>query len=79
MTPTRRPVRIDTASPDQQGCLIFADGRLVAACVQLGVEHDPGLAGKWFLEHGFGRLSDCEQPVFDDLDAAERWIVAHLA
>jgi len=52
---------------------------LVAVLVQLGFEHNSGLAGKWFLEHAFGSLDDRKQPVFEDLDAAERWVVSRLA
>ena len=75
---TRRLVRVDTGSPDEDGCLIFADDRLVAVLVQLGVEHNSELAGKWFLEHAFGSLGHCEQPVFEDLHAAERWVASRL-
>jgi len=76
---SRRVVRVDTGSPDEEGCLLFADDRLVAVLVQLGFEHNSGLAGKWFLEHAFGSLDDRKQPVFEDLDAAERWVVSRLA
>jgi len=76
---SRRVVRVDTGSPDEEGCLLFADDRLVAVLVQLGFEHNSGLAGKWFLEHAFGSLEDRKQPVFEDLDAAERWVVSRLA
>jgi hypothetical protein len=75
---TRRIVRVDTGSPDEDGCLMFADDRLVAVLVQLSVEHNSGLAGKWFLEHAFGSLDDPERPVFEDLDAAERWVASRL-
>jgi len=76
---TRQNVPVHTGSPDQDGCLLFADGRLVAVLVRLSGEHDPELVGKWFLEHGFGRLDAPEQPVFDDLDVAQRWVILRLA
>jgi hypothetical protein len=29
-------------------------------------------------EHAFGSLDDPERPVFEDLDAAERWVASRL-
>ena len=76
---TRQLVNVETGSPDEAGCLLFSDGRLVAVFVQLGREHNSGLAGKWFLEHAFGSLDKNDQPIFDDLEAAESWITARLS
>src|ERR1051325_7159453 len=76
---TRQMVQIDTASPDQDGCVLLADGRLVAVLVRLNGVHGPDLSGKWFLEQGFGALDEPDHPVFDDLDAAENWISSRLA
>lgn len=77
MTLTRELIKVDTGGPDEEGCLVFEDGRLVAVLVRLSSEHDSSLTGKWFLEHGFGPLDTSEHPIFDDLPAAERWIAAH--
>ena len=76
---TRQLVNVETGSPDEAGCLLFIDRRLVAVFVQLGLEHNSGLAGKWFLEHAFGSLDKNDQPIFDDLEAAESWITARLS
>ena len=76
---TRQMVQIDTGSPDAEGCVLLADGRLIAVLVRLDDMHGPDLSGKWFLEHGFGALDQPDHPVFDDLDAAEDWISSRLA
>lgn len=76
MTLTRQSVRVDTGGPDEEGCLVFDNGRLIAVLVRLSSEHDQMLDRKWFLEHGFGELDTSEHPVFDDLGAAEGWIAA---
>ena len=76
MTITRQPVRIDTAGPDEEGCLFFHDARLVAVFVRLSEQHVSDIAGMWFLEHGFGPLDNLQHPIFDDLGAAEEWVTA---
>ena len=69
-----QPVRVDTGTEDEEGCLVFADGRLVAVLVRLSEQHD-GLAGQWFHEHGFGpALDEPAHPVFPTLEAAKDWI-----
>lgn len=75
----RQFVSLDTSGPDERACLFFAAGKLVAIVVQLADEHNAAMAGKWFLERGFGALDRMEHPLFDDLDCAERWIAANLA
>jgi hypothetical protein len=72
-----KPVQIETGGADQEGFLVFADGRLVAVLVRLSAEHE-GLAGRWFFEHGFGRLDAPTHPIFVDSEEAEAWIAAHL-
>jgi hypothetical protein len=66
--------RIATGGPDEEGYLFFGDERLVAVLVRLSHQHEEQ-AGKWFLEHGFGPLDNGEHPIFDDLDAAQSWIL----
>ena len=78
MTVALQPVRVDTGSADQQGCLVFVDDRLVAVLVRLSEQHDDK-AGRWFLEHGFGRLDGPAHPTFDDIGTAQAWIAGRLA
>ena len=72
-----QPVRIATGSQDEEGELVFADGRLVAVLVHLSDEHEDE-AGKWFLEAGFGRVSQPNPPTFSNLDEAQAWIQRQL-
>ena len=76
---TLRPVRIANGSGDENGCLVFANDRLVAVLVQLSDAHE-GFAGHWFLEAGFSRrLDDPVGPTFADLEAAQGWITERLS
>jgi len=72
-----QPARVATGSADTESWLVFAGGFLVAVLVQLSEEHGED-AGKWFLEAGFGRLDDPNQPKFADLDEAQEWIARRL-
>ena len=72
-------VRVATGSGDEDGCLVIADGRLVAVLVHLSGEHYQELSGRWYLEAGFGRLDGPDHPTFADLDAAQGWIMRRLA
>ncbi len=67
------PVQILTDSHDQEGRLVFIDDLLVAVLVRLSDQH-VGSAGLWYLEAGFGLVAHKEAPLFDDLDAAVRWL-----
>ena len=78
MIPELRPVRINTASLDEEGLLVFVADRLVAVLVKLSEQHGSD-AGRWFLEHGFGRLDDLKRPTFIELEAAKRWIEERLS
>ena len=73
-----QPVRVGTDSPDEEGQLVLADGRLVAVLVHLSDEYEAD-AGKWFLEAGFGRVNHPDPPMFADLDEAQGWIEQRLA
>jgi hypothetical protein len=74
---TLQPVRVAT-DYDEDGCLVFADNRLVAVLVRLS-EHHGHVAGQWFYETGFGRLNGPEHPIFLDLDVAQDYIRDRLA
>ncbi len=71
---TTQPVLI-AGSPDEEGRLVFAGGRLVAVLVRLSEVHQDQ-AGWWFLEVGFGVLAGPRHPSFPDLPGALRWIEA---
>jgi hypothetical protein len=73
------PVRVASGAVDEEGCLVVADGRLVAVLVRLSAEHYDEFAGRWYLEAGFGRLNGPEHPTFANLDAAQDWINGRLA
>ena len=75
MSFTLQPVRVETGTDDEEGLLVFADGRLVAVLVRLSDRHGTA-AGQWFYERGFGRLDGPDHPVFSDLEAAQSWIAA---
>ena len=45
--------------------------------VRLSDDHDD-LAGMWFLEAGFGRVSTAALPLFADIDKAQSWIEQQL-
>ncbi len=66
-------VIINTNAPDEDGCLVFADDRLVAVLVRLSDEHGRK-AGRWYLEHGFGKLDGPVHPIFIDLNEAQDWV-----
>ena len=77
MTLWLQPVRVDTGGEDEEGCLVFVDGKLAAVLVRLSDQHGD-MAGHWFLEHGFGKLDGVEHPIFDGIEAAQDWITHHL-
>jgi hypothetical protein len=41
--------------------------------VPLSEEHDRK-AGRWYLEHGFGKLDGPAHPIFNDLNEAQDWV-----
>ncbi len=68
------PIRIDTASDDEEGRLIMVGGRLAGVLVRLdGAEQAP-LHGFWFLEAGFGSLASLKPEPFPSLDDARHWV-----
>jgi hypothetical protein len=71
-----QPVMVD-AGEEGEGCLVFAEGWLVAVLVRLSDSHGD-IGDRWFLEKGFGKLDRPDPPVFSDLPQAEQWIKEHL-
>jgi hypothetical protein len=76
MTLRTMPVRVATGH-DEEGCLVFADDRLLAVLVRLSDGYED-LAGYWFLEVGFGDIDGVEHPTFPDLRAAQDWLATKL-
>ena len=79
-----RPVLVDTASPDETGRLVLADGRLVAVLVRVaGFQGEAGPGGAapsgWQMEAGFGPCAAPVPPWFDTLAEAGAWVHARLA
>ena len=74
---TLQSVQVATGT-DEEGMLVFLDGRLVAVLVQLSEVHE-GLAGAWFLETGYGPLAGPDHSTFADLQASLDWIERRLA
>jgi hypothetical protein len=72
VTLTLQPVRIGN-DYDEDGCLVFADDRLVVVLVRLSEQHGD-VAGQWFYENGYGQFDGPEHPIFSDLDAAQTYI-----
>ncbi len=70
-------VTVDTNTPDEDGCLVFADNRPVAVLVRLSKEHGRK-AGRRYLEHGFGKLDGPAHPIFTDLDEARNWVAQRI-
>lgn len=76
-----RPILVETDSPDEKGCLVLANGRLVAVLVRVastGIEQDKTLSG-WQMEAGFGRCAVAVLPLFDTLGNAVAWVREQLA
>ena len=69
-----QPTPVETGSADEDGCLVYADGRLVAVLVRLADPVHGDLVGGWFLEAGFGPCASAAVPVFDSLGAAQDWV-----
>ena len=67
-----QPIRL--AALDGDGLLVSSDLGLVVRLSELHGQQ----AGEWFLKAGFGELDRQQRPTFPDVDAAQRWIAAHL-
>jgi hypothetical protein len=77
MTITFQPVRVGTGA-DEEGSLVFSDGRLVAVLVRLS-EANEIAPGQWFYETGFGPLDIPENPIFRSLKEAEEYIMGRMS
>ena len=72
-----QPIQIETNSPDHDGCLVFADDKLVAVLVRLEGDYGED-KGKWLLEAGFGRVASPIPPTFSSMEEARIWISDRL-
>jgi hypothetical protein len=73
-----QPARVATGG-DEEGMLVFSEGKLVAVLVHLSDENEIA-PGDWYLEAGFGsRLDELSHPTFPTLEAAQDWIEQRLA
>ncbi len=75
---TTQPIQVATSKAGDEGCLVLADGVLVAVLVLLSDQYGPE-AGRWFLENGYGPVDGVAHPTFSDLDEAQEWIAGRLA
>ena len=76
-----RPILVNTASPDEKGCLVLADGCLVAVLVRVadtGDEQNRKALSGWQMEAGFGRCAVPVSPLFDTLADAAGWMRMQL-
>ena len=71
-----QPIRVDTASVDEDGRLILWRGRLIGVLVRLEGEEQGHLKGHWSLEAAFGPLDGRRPEPFIDLHAARAWAEA---
>ena len=76
---TFQRVEVLTDSEDHEGCLVLADGKLVAVlvCVTDPV-YDQHLLGAWYLEVGFGAALEMRHDAFANLEEAAQVIGATL-
>ena len=77
-----RPILVNTASPDEKGCLVLADGCLVAVLVRVADTNDEQDGNKlsgWQMEAGFGRCAVPVQPLFSTLADAIAWMRMQLS
>jgi hypothetical protein len=76
---TFQPVEILTDGKDHEGCLVLADGKLVAVLVRLtDPVYDRHLLGAWYLEIGFGAALEMRHDAFASLDEAAQVIGGDL-
>lgn len=76
-----RPTLVNTSSPDEEGCLVLADGLLVAVLVHVAcihVEQSKAAPSGWQMEAGFGCCAVPVPPLFDTLADAGAWLRTQL-
>jgi hypothetical protein len=72
-----RPIQVGVGSHVEEGRIVLVNGKLVAILVCLTGPYDtPGLQGKWFVEAGFGSLSE-KHELFSTWEEAEAWVRHH--
>ena len=72
-----RPIQVGVGSHVEEGRIVLVNGKLVAILVCLTGPYDiSGLQGKWFVEAGFGSLSE-KHELFSTWDEAEAWVRCH--
>lgn len=62
---------------EDEGVLAFYDDHLIAVLVKLAANNEAA-PGQWFLEYGFEAPGATSHPLFDDLAAAEVWLLKQL-
>ena len=79
-TLTRQLVRVAVSgNKSEPGCLVFADGVLVAVISHLEETVDGEIQHRWYLEAGFGRCDGLKpEPVFASKDEAQAWVAGRL-
>ena len=66
-------VPVMTGTEDREGCLLFANGSLVAVIVRLDTREYTDTNRKWFLEAGVGRCRERHE-LFDSIEDAANWV-----
>lgn len=77
-----RPILVNTASPDEKGFLVLADGRLIAVLVRVadtGIEQDREELRGWHMEAGFGHCAVSVPLLFETLADAVAWMRTQLS
>jgi hypothetical protein len=69
-----KPVTLPSEVGDEDGMLLFHDGRLIAVLSCLGELHDD-LAGRWFVEARFGSPAPGLPETFVSLEEAQSRLV----
>jgi hypothetical protein len=72
-------IKVLTDGEDHEGCLVLADGKLVAILVRLDDPvYDASLLGGWYLEIGFGAALEARHDWFASLEEAAVMIAANV-
>lgn len=73
------PSRVNTGTSDEDGFLIYANGKLTGILVRLDDNcHEPEMRARWFLEAAFGPLSTTGAVHFKDPAEAAEWVTRRL-
>lgn len=74
MSLTHQPILVDTQSRDEEGILVFWEGKLVALLICLADECHGDLRGQWFPEMLLGALGGRRPGLFESKTAALAWV-----